>query len=86
MYSLVNKIWQKEGLYGFGKGFSACFYGAAACGFIYFALYKFLKSIFKESTFGSTVDMWIIYMSASLLAETFTLSVQYPYDLIKCRL
>ena len=83
--SLVNKIWQKEGLYGFGKGFSACFYGAAACGFVYFALYKFLKGIFKER-FGGTVDMALCYMLASFVAETLTLSVQYPYDLIKCRL
>ena len=48
MFSLVHKIWRKEGLYGFGKGFSACFYGAAACGFLYFALYKFLKNHFKD--------------------------------------
>ena len=85
MLSLVNKIWQKEGLYGFGKGFSACFYGAAACGFLYFALYKFLKSVFKEN-FGSSLDMAFCYMLASFSAETITLLVQYPYDLIKCRL
>ena len=83
--SLVNKIWRKEGLYGFGKGFSACFYGAAACGFLYFALYKFLKGVFKDS-FGSSVDMAVCYMLASFASETLTLLVQYPYDLIKCRL
>ena len=85
MFSLVNKIWRKEGLYGFGKGFSACFYGAAACGFLYFAIYKFLKNKFKEN-FGSALDLALIYMLASLSAETFTLLIQYPYDLIKCRL
>ena len=85
MFSLVNKIWQKEGLYGFGKGFSACFYGAAACGFLYFAIYKFLKNKFKDN-FGSALDLALIYMLASLSAETLTLLIQYPYDLIKCRL
>lgn len=45
---IVKKIYAKEGLYGFGKGFSACFYGSAACGLIYFALYKVFKGYFKE--------------------------------------
>ena len=74
MFSLVNKIWQKEGLYGFGKGFSACFYGAAACGFIYFALYKALKGVFKDY-FGDNVEMAVCYMLASFSAETLTLLV-----------
>lgn len=85
MFSLVSKIWQKEGVYGFGKGFSACFYGAAACGFLYFAIYKYLKNVFKEN-FGSGLDLAFCYMLASFSAETMTLLVQYPYDLIKCRL
>jgi hypothetical protein len=40
---MVNKIYAKEGLYGFTRGFSACFYGSIVCGFIYFGLYKVLK-------------------------------------------
>jgi len=83
--SMVNKIWAKEGVYGFGKGFSACFYGAAASGFIYFSLYKFLKGTFKE-IFGGVYDMAFCYLLASFFAECTTLLVQYPYDLIKCRL
>ena len=85
MLSMVSKIWRKEGLYGFGKGFSACFYGAASCGFLYFAIYKYLKGTFG-SYFGDSVDMAVCYMLASFSAETLTLLVQYPYDLIKCRL
>ena len=41
--NMVRKIYTKEGLYGFSRGFSACFYGSIVCGFIYFALYKKLK-------------------------------------------
>jgi hypothetical protein len=85
MLSMVNKIWQKEGLYGFSKGFSACFYGAAACGFIYFSMYKYLKDKFKDK-FGIYFDIGVLYMTAAIMAETATLSVKYPYDLIKCRL
>lgn len=43
---MVNKIYTKEGVFGFGKGFSACFYGAAYGGFLYFVLYKTLKTQF----------------------------------------
>ena len=85
MRSLMSKIWAKEGLYGFGKGFTACFYGAAASGVIYFSLYKYFKNTFRE-TFGPGVDMAMCYMLASFSAECLTLLVQYPYDLIKCRL
>lgn len=41
--NMVNKIYAKEGLYGFTRGFSACFYGSIVCGFIYFGMYKVLK-------------------------------------------
>lgn len=44
--SLVNKIWAKEGLFGFGKGFSACVYGSAVGGFLYFTSYKAFKGLF----------------------------------------
>jgi len=43
MLSLVSKIWQKEGLIGFGRGFSAAFYGAVMSGFSYFFLYTLFK-------------------------------------------
>ena len=31
---MMSRIWEKEGLKGFGKGFSACFYGSCLVGFI----------------------------------------------------
>ena len=86
MYGLMRRIYMKEGIYGFGKGFSACFYGAAAAGFMYFSLYKWLKTVFKDNLVSETFDMALCYMLASLTAESITLLVQYPYDLVKCRL
>ena len=83
--SMVNKIWAKEGSAGFFKGFSACFYGAFATGFMYFALYKLFKEKFRDY-FGDSIDTAFIFLGASFIAEMCTLSVQYPYDLIKCRL
>ena len=42
---LMMDIWGKEGFVGFSKGFTACCYSAAFCGFIYFSLYKTLKPV-----------------------------------------
>jgi hypothetical protein len=83
--TMMHKIWRKEGPFGFGKGFSAMFYGSAACGFVYFAAYKYLKGEFKEK-FGDKIDIGYCFLLASFSAELFTLFVQYPYDLVKCRL
>ena len=48
MTSLIHKIWAKEGVLGFGRGFSAAFYGAVYTGFSYFYLYKTFKTIFSD--------------------------------------
>lgn len=82
---IVKKIYHKEGLIGFGRGFSACFYGSVFCGFIYFSLYKLFKIYFKDY-FDPSTNMAAVFFMASFVAEFFTLLVYYPYDLIKCRL
>jgi hypothetical protein len=82
---IVKKIYQKEGILGFTRVFSAMFYGSVFCGFIYFSLYKLLKVYLKEK-YESKLNMSAIYFLASFIAEFFTLLVYYPYDLIKCRL
>ena len=81
--SMVRKIYQAEGIYGFSRGFSAMFYGSVICGFIYFSSYKFLKTYFKDHFEDNIAAMVFV---ASFIAEFFTLIVYYPYDLIKCRL
>lgn len=82
---MVKNIYAKEGIQGFSRGFSACFYGSIACGFIYFALYKLFKLYFREF-FGETYNIAWTFFMASFVAEFFTLIVYYPYDLVKCRL
>lgn len=83
--SMISKIYRKDGILGFGKGFSAAFYGGAIYGFAYFTVYKILKGHFKEF-FGDTIDMTLCYFLASFTAECICLLVKLPYDLIKCRL
>ena len=82
---LVREIWRKEGIRGFSKGFSATFYSAAACGFLYFSIYKYLKD-FVRDLLEEDSDLAFCYMIASISAGFCTLGVAYPYDLIKCRL
>ena len=83
--SMVRKIYQAEGIYGFSRGFSAMFYGSVICGFIYFAGYKYLKTYFQERV-GPDTNPAVVFFLASFIAEFFTLIVYYPYDLVKCRL
>ena len=54
-------------------------------GFLYFALYKQFKHTFHDYM-GDKYDTTYIFLLASFTAELLTLGVQYPYDLIKCRL
>ena len=83
--AMISKIYLKDGVQGFGKGFSACFYGAAIYGFTYFAIYKVLKGFFKDR-FGDKVDFAICYLLAAFVTESLTLVFKFPFDLIKCRL
>jgi len=71
---MANKIYQKEGVIGFGRGFSAAFYGSVIYGFTYFCIYKILKTKFKDY-FDGAVDLAIVYLLASFTTEVLSLSV-----------
>jgi hypothetical protein len=60
-YRMLNQIFMEEGMYGLYKGVSACFYGSIVCGFLYFSLYKLLKSEFKKLA-GDRVHSSIIFL------------------------
>jgi hypothetical protein len=83
--NMMRRIYRKEGILGFGKGFSAAFYGAAIYGFCYFTIYKMLKTYLADK-FGGKYDMAVCYLLASFTTECLTLVVKFPYDLMKCRL
>lgn len=85
MLSLTKKIYSKEGIFGFYKGFSACLYGSLFAGLTYFYFYKFFKNKISNH-FDNKLDITWVAMPASFIAELITLCVYYPYDTIKCRL
>jgi solute carrier family 25 protein 38 len=84
-YQQVRAIYTKEGLFGFGRGFSACFYGSIFCGFYYFYLYKNIKNILFGH-FGENSNHSMIYLSSAMISEMLTILVHFPYDMVKCRL
>ena len=52
---------------------------------MYFFLYKHIKLTMYDK-YGVDVNPTLVFIMASVLAESLTLSVHYPYDSIKCRL
>lgn len=84
-YQQVRAIYKKEGVFGFGRGFSACLYGSIFCGFTYFALYKAIKMHINEK-YGKEVNPALVFFLASFVSECLTILVHFPYDLVKCRL
>ena len=72
-------------MFGFGKGFSATFYGSIFYGFIYFYLYKQTKLLIYKH-YGDDTNPKFVFVSAAIIAEALTLIFGFPFDLIKCRL
>lgn len=83
--NFVKSIWAKEGIAGFAKGYSACFYSSASVGFVYFVIYKVMKDVVKERLSEGS-DLALCYLLSSLISQVLCLSIEYPYDLVKCRL
>lgn len=76
---MVRRIYAKEGVVGFSRGIGAAMYGSYTSGFVYFIIYKWLKSNIPE--LGGFKNLL-----AGMIAETTAIMVKFPFDLIKCRL
>lgn len=83
--NVYKNIIHQEGINGLCKGISATYYGSIIGGFLYFALYKKLKS-YMFSLWDGKIHPWMVFLWSSFLAESLTLSLYYPYNLIKWRL
>jgi len=82
--TMVRKMWAKEGMTGFGRGISACFYSATVGGFIYFTIYKLLKTYLAGVL--PNIDQGLVFALAGFISEGVTICMKYPFDLVKCRL
>ena len=65
---------------GFGRGIGAAAYGNYSSGFVYFVLYKYLKTNMADY-FGN-----LRIVLAGFVAETIAIMFKFPFDLVKCRL
>lgn len=81
----IKYVYNKEGLFGYARGFSACFYGSIFCGCVYFYLYKHVK-MNQHKVFGDSLSPSMVVITASMIAEMFAVIIHFPYDMIKCRL
>lgn len=83
--TLMKDIYKNEGISGLSKGISSTYYGSLVMGFIYFTTYKHLKSLIY-SVFGEKIHPSIVFLTSAFWAQTLSLSLYYPFNLIKCRL
>jgi len=84
-YRMMSEIYTQEGVKGFSKGISACYYGSIVWGFLYFSLYKQLKVFISKRSEGQLRPSQVC-LSSSFVAEMITLLIYYPYDLVKSRM
>jgi hypothetical protein len=85
-YKMIQRIMDKEGLFGFWRGASATYYGALLGGLIYFSAYKYLKKHLSKLHENKEGLNYLTYLASSLLGETLFLLFYYPYDLIRTRM
>ena len=84
---VIKNIYSKEGIQGFFKGMSATYYMGLVGGFIYFTLYKFLKSSIKlESTSENMLYNTLVCFFSASLSEILSLLITYPFEFIKVRM
>ncbi len=66
---MTKRIFQSEGLGGMYKGYSASFYSIMIHGFVYFYIYKAMKSILKDYyNPQTTFQKALVYGLASVLS------------------
>ena len=78
---------------GLFKGYSAAFYGAMVAGGIYFTTYKLFKEwtrslLFKHQKDAGELSPYrqaLMISISSMLAETVSLGVYFPFEVLKLR-
>ena len=86
-YQMVEQIVTKEGWGKFFVAINATFYASLFGGFIYFSLYKLMKSRLKTGKeSGESFSSFPRYFMSAITAEMAALTVYFPFELIKTRL
>jgi hypothetical protein len=84
---MINRIYSKEGLFGFTHGLSATYYGALIGGMIYFSTYKFFKKLLKHESIDENKNInFFAYLFSSSIGELFFMIIYYPFDLVRTRM
>ena len=84
---MFQNVYSKYGSYGLYRGFSTTYYSSTTAGYAFFAIYKGLKVKLKEIYQPKTQNqLTMIYLCASVVAETISLLMYYPYEMMKVRI
>ena len=84
---MFQNVYGKYGPYGLYRGFTTTYYSSTTAGYAFFAIYKGLKIKLKEYYQPTTQkQLTLIYLSASIIAETLSLLMYYPYEMMKVRI
>ena len=84
---MVREVLCNEGISGLYKGYICFYYSAITSGFLYFYVYKGLKTYMKEKIRPeSRSSAALVYAFASSIAECLSLLIYYPYEVVKVRM
>ena len=84
---MFQNVYAKHGPYGLYRGFTTTYYSSTTAGYAFFAIYKGLKKKLKEYYQPTTQNqLTLIYLCASVTAETMSLFMYYPYEMLKVRI
>ena len=83
---MMRQVYKNYGPYGIYRGFTTAYYGTSVAGYVYFLIYKGMKTELKDRYKPQTQKQTsAIYIFSSILAEIVTLGLYYPYEVIKVR-
>ena len=84
---MLQQVYRHYGPYGVYRGFTTSYYSSTSAAYIFFVVYKGLKTKLKEKFKPRTQsECTFIYTAASFIAEAVSLCIYYPYEILKVRL
>ena len=84
---IIKNIYAKEGPFGFLRGISSTYYMCSYGGFIYFGIYKFIKSSMKlETKKENRVYNACVFLISASLSEFLSICAIYPFEYIRTKM
>ena len=79
---ILKEAIKKEGPLSLFRGLETAFLGASAYGFMFFSIYHLLKDRYRDQMKDDKAKLFI---ASSLVTQGISLSLFYPFDMVKVR-